>query len=61
MADVENQPRHSFSLNQDSASEVTLTQATGSHYCSMGIGIRGDICLSSMRYVAHEVGYILQM
>lgn len=32
MADMENQSRHSFSLNQDSASESTLTQAPGSHY-----------------------------
>ena len=32
MADVENQPHHSFSLTQNSASESTLIHGPESHY-----------------------------
>lgn len=59
--DMKDQTCHSSSLNQDSASESTLIHAPGSHYWSMGIGIRNEICLSPMLFVAHEVGHVLHM
>lgn len=59
--DMKDQTCHSSSLNQDSASESTLIHALGSHYWSMGIGIRNEICLSPMLFVAHEVGHVLHM